>query len=161
MSTPILPSLRESLASQLRTTSEKYCRDLSHLPAEKLGESAGGAARSPLAFTAEVAGFNYLIAKMVRGETVAIPSAEERAAYEATVHDLESATSAVQGSVEEMIATMEAADDAQLATEITAPWGSQIRPIGLLNIAVTHMAYHDGQINFIQTLLGDTDEHYG
>lgn len=161
MSTATLPSLRESLAGQLRYTSASYCRDLGFLPADKLGESAGGVARSPLAFTAEVAGFNHLIAKLVRGEEASLPSAEERTAYEATVTDLESATGAVRGSVDDLIAALESADEVQLATEITAPWGSQIVPINLVGIAVQHMAYHDGQINFIQTLLGDGEEHWG
>lgn len=161
MSTATLPTFRESLVVQLRSAGETYLRDLGHLSADKLGVSPGGAARSALLFTAEVASFNMLIAQLIRGESPALPSAEERAAYEATVTDHASAQGAVTASVDALVAAIEGADDTQLASEITAPWGSKIVLYRLAIIAVQHMAYHDGQINYIQTLFGDTEEHWG
>jgi hypothetical protein len=160
MSTATL-TLKDNLLEQLRDGGKMYVRDLGFIPADKVGECPMGCARTPLAFSAEVAGFNMMLAAMISDEAVPMPSAEERAAMENAVTSVEQASAMVTQSVEKLAQAVEALPDEALGERVTTPWGTESRRAELVNIAITHMAYHDGQINYIQTLYGDGESHWG
>jgi len=59
----------------------------------------------------------------------------------------------------ELVAAILAVAEEETADEIPTPWG----PYSLADCclhAYWNMVYHEGQINYVQTLYGDTDEHY-
>ena len=59
----------------------------------------------------------------------------------------------------ELIAAIMAVPDEDTADEIETPWGRYTLADCCLH-AYWNMVYHEGQINYIQTLYGDMEEHY-
>ncbi len=149
------------LIDRLQTTCKMYLGDLAHLPEDKLGASPMGKARSPQAFTAECAGFNHMMAGLLQGEPTAMPSEEERAAFTAGFSSMAACREQLEASVQHLIAAVEGLSNEQLAEATTAPWGSPMDKFSLAEICATHMNYHDGQINYIQALYGDDQDHWG
>ena len=41
-----------------------------------------------------------------------------------------------------------------------APWGMESKLYEFAQIAISHIWYHDGQLNYVQCLLGDGDYHW-
>jgi uncharacterized damage-inducible protein DinB len=58
-----------------------------------------------------------------------------------------------------LVTAILAVTDDQLETEFETPWGPYSLADGCLH-AYWNMGYHEGQINYIQTLYGDFAEHY-
>jgi hypothetical protein len=50
--------------------------------------------------------------------------------------------------------------DEDLAKTVTAPWQMDAPLYMIAQIAVSHLWYHDGQLNYIQCLLGDEKVHW-
>ena len=59
----------------------------------------------------------------------------------------------------ELISAILAVPDEDTADEIESPWGPYTLADCSLH-AYWNMVYHEGQINYVQTLYGDTEEHY-
>ncbi len=153
-------NLKQHLIEELRQGTQMYLGDLGHLPAERLNQVPMGVARTPLAFTAEVAGFNHLLAATLRGEAASMPSAEQRAEYEARFTSHESCAAHLNASVDALVGAIEALSDEEIAAEGAAPWGAQMPRAKIAAMAASHTAYHDGQLNYIQTLYGDAEDHW-
>lgn len=63
-------------------------------------------------------------------------------------------------AAEEFEAALNAATIERLTTVVTPPWQMPAPLFGLAQIAVSHIWYHDGQLNYIQCLLGDEKIHW-
>ncbi len=65
----------------------------------------------------------------------------------------------LQQSGTELVAAISGIPEEETGDEIPTPWG----PYSLADCclhAYWNMVYHEGQINYVQTLYGDTEEHY-
>lgn len=60
---------------------------------------------------------------------------------------------------EELAAAILAVPDEETGDEIESQWGAYTLADCCLH-AYWNMVYHEGQINYVQTLYGDTEEHY-
>jgi uncharacterized damage-inducible protein DinB len=90
-----------------------------------------------------------------------MPSQEQREAFLASIDSLERAQVGLKRSADAIVAAIEGAEEAALIAEATAPWGEPMPLYMLIYMAADHMTYHDGQVNYIQTLYGDADVHWG
>lgn len=147
------------LAGWVRNVAEMYCKDLRALTPEGYSQSAGGVARSAQDFTAEVAGFNYMLVSMLNGEAPSMPSDEERAGFVASLDTAEKGCEAITTSANAFASALENTTQ-DLSAVITVPWGAQMSLYALANIAANHIMYHDAQLNFIQSLHGDAEMHW-
>ncbi len=77
----------------------------------------------------------------------------------ATCDTLEHILAKLEEAGNELIVAILAVPDEQTGDEIPTPWGQYSLGDCCLH-AYWNMAYHEGQINYLQTLYGDTDEHY-
>ena len=50
--------------------------------------------------------------------------------------------------------------EADLGKEVAMPWGAKFPAMVAILLPTSHMTYHDGQINYIQTLFGDAEFHW-
>jgi hypothetical protein len=57
-------------------------------------------------------------------------------------------------------AALSEASDERLSSMVVAPWGQPAPVFTLAQVTVNHIWYHDGQLNFVQTLLGDEKVHW-
>lgn len=71
---------------------------------------------------------------------------------------LEKATTQLRTAANALALAIEAVPDSDMAGEITAPWGPYPLSRCCLH-AYWNMVYHEGQINYVQTLYGDFEEH--
>ncbi|HLO98381.1 MAG TPA: hypothetical protein VK171_07295, partial [Fimbriimonas sp.] len=70
------------------------------------------------------------------------------------------AVAALASAGEGFCAALAAASDETLNTIATPPWQMPAPIFMLAQIAVSHVWYHDGQLNYIQMLLGDEKVHW-
>jgi hypothetical protein len=78
---------------------------------------------------------------------------------EAECPDLDAVCVKLKESATELVSAIESIPDDVTADTIETEWG----PYSLADCCIHaywNMAYHEGQINYIQTLYGDNDEHY-
>ena len=160
MSSATLTSLKEETIARLNANLETYLKDMAFIPEEKLSVSPMGRARPVLEFTAEVIGFNQFVSKALSGQEVAMPSDEERKAFFDSVSSRDLAKSMLVDSVQEIVSSLERLDEAELTEEVTMYWGAGASKLNVANMAAAHMGYHDGQLNYVQSLFGDDVNHW-
>lgn len=147
------------LIDSIRRIGAMYVSDLSHVPEDKLGACPMGAARTPLDFTAECAGFNFFVASALNGEPFS-RTPEEREAFVKSIDSFDKAKQAIEASVETLADAVSHLGEDDLTREVTTPWGEATTAYRFANMAAMHMMYHDGQINYIQSLYGDDANHW-
>jgi uncharacterized damage-inducible protein DinB len=98
---------------------------------------------------------NRIFAKMLRGEIESAPLGERP---EITFASPQDAQEQLLASARELAGAIRGLSEADLAREYKHPRGT-MRGENFILMAYRNMAYHAGQINFIQTLYGDTEFH--
>ena len=76
-----------------------------------------------------------------------------------SIDTLPKATAMLEETTQQLIAVLLHVPDERLDTEIETEWGPYNAAEACLH-AYWNMVYHEGQINYVQTLYGDIDEHY-
>jgi hypothetical protein len=156
--TPV--DMRTMLADMVTNAASTFVADLKHIPEDKLTVSPGGVARPPLTFTAECIGFNNMIADFLSGGQPTMPEPEKIEKFYASIDTYDKGAAGITASAAKIKAALEAMEPSKLDEIVTAPWGAPM-PLGVLTrIAATHMIYHDGQLNYIQSLYGDGAMHW-
>lgn len=153
--------LKAFLTGMIQRSANRLADDLAHLSTEQLSTSPMGVARNPLHFSAECIGFNSLVVNAFSGAPSLRPSEEAREKFFASFDSLEKAQAGLRRSAEEVVAVIAEADEAKLTEQAMAPWGEPMPLYMLIYVAADHMSYHDGQVNYIQTLYGDAEVHWG
>ncbi len=149
----------EYLANQ----TERMAAGLAHFMAttdpEKLNwkpEMPGSeGSRSPLQQVSECVQVNLGMAKLFRGEVYNAPPG---APPDLLFADAASAQKALIDSAAELASVIRQLDDAALAKMYSHPRG-EILGSNMMIMPLRNMAYHAGQINQIQMLLGDSEFH--
>ncbi len=147
------------LASFARQISGMYVKDLKALSQEAYSKPFNENCRSVQDFTAEIIGMNRMVCTVLRGETPPERDEAATAEFAKSLSTVELAINALKPSIETLAATIESSAD-RMSNPYTAPWGQDMNYFQLANIAVSHIMYHDGQINFIQSLHGDQVVHW-
>jgi hypothetical protein len=106
--------------------------------------------RSVLELTSECVLFNRAFAALLRGEE---PSLDPPA-----LEDGADAQQQLLASARELASVVRGMDDAALERTYPTPFGP-MPGAAMIEIPVRNMAYHGGQINLIQILLGDAEFH--
>lgn len=153
-------NVQSSLGQWIRGVGQMYCKDLDALSDEQFTACCAGKARTPQDFTAEVIGMNFMVAKIIAGEAQSMPNDEERAAFVASINSREVGKAKMTEACEALAAAVEALPDSDLGTEILTPWGQPMTKYGFANLCAGHVWYHDGQLNYIQSMNGDAEIHW-
>lgn len=140
----------------------KFCTliDLKHTPDEVAQTSIGGKCRSPIVITAEVGWFNSFTAKYMFDQSLEMPEEEEIQAFFQTIETKLEARKILRKGFQDLEEAINQMDDADFATEISAPWGQPYTKGGFLMHAIAHTFYHDGQICYAQAFHGDDTIHW-
>ncbi len=113
----------------------------------------GEATRSALQQIGECVVVNGYMAKLIRGDEVA-----PGLSYDLTFASTEEAQTLLLESAKELAQAIRTLPDADLERDFRHP-RAVIRGSNLILMPMRNMAYHAGQINFIQTLYGDSEFH--
>lgn len=153
-------TLKEFLAKSLKESAKMYMEDLRAMPDEVLLASPGGVARSPVDYSHEIAVINRRIAIRLRGEDPGAWPGPEKGFIRAPADmSAQEVVESVQESFDAVVAAFDAFDERELETEIVLPQG-KTSALDLASLAIVHSAYHDGQLNYAQTMAGDEEVHW-
>lgn len=146
-----MPDIREAAKIMTMYTAEMLVKDADYVPDEMLDWSPMDYGKSVLTILYECASANTLIAAAISG-------AQEHKKYKKT--DLATLQKDVLESAQTVCDAIDSLSDADMEGDIQMPWGAIMPASIAIMLPDSHMSYHDGQINYIQTLLGDTKFHW-
>jgi hypothetical protein len=142
----------------LKSVSNRFLQDLQALPEDAFSKSLGGAARTVADIVYEVNLVNDHVGMVVRGEEpFDWPEGYVKAPPD--FQTKEAVIDAFERSSHRLLATAEALTPEGIEATIETEDGETTR-FERFRFATLHLWYHSGQLNFIQTLLGDADWHW-
>lgn len=154
-------NVKEHLIQSTRSAQAMMTNDLKAIPQEQHRVSPGGCARDALNLVAECAMVNGFVAHFLQTGSFERPSAEDRQAHLASFDTAEKALNYLEQETSRLVAAIEAVDENTLGDLIeSTPLGRPMTRFGIAQLPSVHMMYHDGQLNYIQTLLGDDRMHW-
>lgn len=130
---------------------------LEYIPENQRLWRASGCAKTPQEIYLECAGTYLWAAKFLRGEAAdwsqLMPKSQEYS-------DLASAKQLMDDWLQEFFAAIDGIDESRMGEEIDPGWGDKMPLQQFLLLPSYHTCYHAGQLNYIQTLLGDAEMHF-
>ena len=152
-----------SLTSYLQESTMRAQRlltnDLKALPAEKHTACPGGEGRTPINIVAECAAVNGFIAEYLTTGKMERPPREQREAFLNSFDTAEKVLTFLEEQTQRLVEALGNLDVNTLGDMVDGPMGPTPR-LALAQLPATHMMYHDGQLNYIQTLRGDDLFHW-
>ena len=149
-------TVQEYLAKRTLGIAEGFVHFLKLTPEDRrdwrLEATDGSHTRSMLEQAGECVSVNRMFAKMLKGESFA-PGEDPMA--EAKFENIEEAEKLLLESAAVLASAIRELPDASLEKTFVHPKGFQILGENLILLGFRNMAYHVGQVNFIQTLYGD------
>jgi uncharacterized damage-inducible protein DinB len=155
-----MPDIKSVLRTLADDVKKMFEQDLSALSDEAVTHGFAGDARAAVDFSYEVAVVNRRFATVIRGETPGPWPFEGWAVAPEGFRTAESAKAEVSASIDALVAAVDALPDEELTKEITRPDGSTANPLAMFTFCLIHTSYHDGQLNYLQSLRGDTEVHW-
>lgn len=145
-----------NLNGWLQTLSHFLTVDIAAIPEDKLTWSPGGVARSAAGITSEVVNLCNWMAATLRGENAESTYGDDSVApttHAQLIADIAAATGALSTA-------LTSASNEALNAIVTPPWKMDCPAYMCAQIVTSHIWYHDGQLNYIQALLGDDKVHW-
>ncbi|HJP82575.1 MAG TPA: hypothetical protein VJ835_03640 [Fimbriimonadaceae bacterium] len=149
---------RQELVNWLHGVVHMTCADIMAVPEEKWTQSFGGCTRPTYELIADATAFANWIREALHGTftpydgSVINNMGEQMKTREAAVAKVKEVGASLAAAISE--ASIET-----LNKTVQVPWGEQ-KLYSLAQTAVSHFWYHDGQINYVQCLLGDEQVHW-
>lgn len=150
---------RGYLAGWAQALKQMYSADIKAIPADKLTVSPGGVARPANDLTADAILMMNWVTNAMKGNIGTLDEGDYKA-LGAQLTTADAQIAALSTCIDDFCAALGAASDETLNSTIMAPWGMETPVFTLAHIAVSHIWYHDGQLNYIQALNGDGDVHW-
>lgn len=150
----------EFMTGWLGTLTHFFIRDIEAIPADKLGVSPGGKARSPQSIAGEVISLLDWMTETLKGGSP--PAAEGDAAEKlaATLTTPAVIVARMQEASASLRAAIESAPNEIWTKMVLPPWQLEAPCFVITNIVINHIWYHDGQLNTIHMLSGDEKVHW-
>jgi hypothetical protein len=151
---------RNYLGSWGKILTGMYAADIRAIPEEKWNVSFGGCARPASELTADAISILGWTAGALKGN--ASNDSEEGLLdrLKAECATRQGALALLKRTSEDFDQALAGCSDEDLAKTVTAPWQMDAPLYMIAQIAVSHLWYHDGQLNYIQCLLGDEKVHW-
>ena len=137
-----------------------YIADIKAIPDDKWTESFGGCTRPSNVLTADALSFLMWVTEAMKGNVLAGDEANLAAMIQPECDTKAGAIAKISAVSAEFLETLSVSSDDLLLSEVMAPFGMPAPLFGLAQMAVSHIWYHDGQLNYIQCLLGDEKVHW-
>ncbi len=144
----------------MQRAADLFLLDLSYLPEDQYNQSQGNAGRSPQEFVAECVGFNRLVRDALRSGKFGRPTLDAQVQLTEKLSNPKEASAALRKSVDEVLSVFGAMSDEALTKRVVAPWGERLTLLELVHDTASHMNYHGAQLTYIQSLHGDTVNHW-
>ena len=149
---------RAYLAGWLQAVTGMTIADIQAIPDEKWTQSFGGCVRSANHLLADTVTNCIWTTAVLKGENS--PCYDSMGALGEAFSDKAAAIGAFKTASDDLADAIRSASDDVLNSVVAAPWGMPTPVMTLAHISVSHVWYHDGQFNYIQSLLGDEKVHW-
>jgi len=136
-----------------------FRQDLEALPEEAICQSFGPKVRTVADLVYEVNLVNDHVGLTIRGEDL-FDWPEGWIKAPESLNSKEAVLEAFKASSEKIIATVENFSEAQMEETISDGEGGTTNRFERCRFMTLHVWYHSGQLNFIQTLIGDDAWHW-
>ena len=153
-----MPSIKDIAKGATIQQAELIVKDTKYIPEEKFAFCPMGCAKTARQVLAEVAGTNARIGAAIRGEDPATAGGFVEKVEQAST--LDALGVLVRESAKIVCDAIDTLGEADLDKPLKMPWGGVFPGFVAIFLPSQHMTYHDGQINYIQLLLGDTKFHW-
>ena len=151
-----MPSIKEIAKSGVMQQAELLVKDTKFIPEEKFAFCPLGCAKTAKDILAEIANGNIMFVSVFTGGEKD-EAFLKRVAEASTIDEL---GKLVIESARVVADAIDSLDEADLDKDVRMPWGATFPLWQAIFLPTSHMTYHDGQINYIQTLLGDSGFHW-
>lgn len=155
---PATLDVRTTLNGWLAGLKDMYAKDILATPEDKWNAGMGGETRPASVLTADALSLMEWTTEALKGNETDHQAILERMKGECATR--EGAKACLEKTCSEFSSALAGAIDERLSSEIMAPWQMPTPVVILAHIAVNHLWYHDGQINYIQCLIGDGTVHW-
>ena len=152
--------LKAFISEKLQSNLDLYLKDFEALSDDQLANSPGGVARSPYDFSYEVATVNSRVAMRLRGEEPPKMDSEGWMTAPEDFKDRAKAVAALKNSVNDLKSAWESLPEDKIHMDLKIPNWDGATPLSMTHMMASHMGYHGGQLNYIQTLHGDAEMHW-
>jgi uncharacterized damage-inducible protein DinB len=152
-------NLQEKAAKNLRNACNIFLQDLQALPEEVFAKSFGAKTRTVADIVYEVNMVNDHVGMVIRGEKPFDWPEVDFVLAPADFQTKDVIIEAFKKSSEKIVSTLEGFSETQVTEPIQAD-GKETTRFDRCQFMVLHMWYHSGQLNFIQTMLGDDGWHW-
>lgn len=153
------PSVKGDISESLKNGSQLLYKDINAMSDEMLANCPGGKARCGFDLLFEIASVNRMFAGIMRGDGNEAQRPDGWVVAPSDYRSKEVALKNVTESVNELLAAIDGLSDDQLAKPLETPLGTM--PVArLASMMGSHMMYHSGQLNYIQTIHGDDAFHW-
>lgn len=153
------PSVKEDISNGLQSSAQLLYKDISAMNDVMLANCPGGKARCGFDLLFEIATVNRMFAGMMRGDENEASRPDGWLVAPSEYRSKEAAQKDVTDSVNELLAAINSLSEDQLAKPLETPLGTM--PVSrLATMMASHMMYHSGQLNYIQTIHGDDAFHW-
>jgi|GEM_PF-1900997 len=156
--TPFDP--RHDVVERLAFARQLFTADVMSMTHDQLLSTHGGVSRNGYDFLYELVGFFDTFAGLMsksnreiegpQGGWVKAPS---------EFCDRESACVAMSAAADRFVSALQNYNGDYIRDSYDSPVGP-FTPLSMANLAVWHLMYHSGQLNYIQTIDGDADFHW-
>lgn len=137
-----------------------YASDINAIPEDKWNASFGGCTRPASELTADALSLMIWTTEALKGNIEPEYGPENLDQVKVDCQTKASALAKLTSVVEGFSAALANASDESLNAIVTPPWQMDAPLFMIAQIAVSHLWYHDGQLNYIQSLLGDDKVHW-
>lgn len=137
-----------------------YSADIKAIPDDKWETTFGGCTRSARDVTADALAMLNWTTEALKGNVIPTYEGELFEGMKNECATKDGAIAKLQTVAQQFNAALHAASDDALNAIVTPPWQMDAPLYMLAQIAVSHIWYHDGQLNYIQCLLGDEKIHW-
>ena len=131
----------------------RFLYGLDKTPDDKLEWSPGGSAKNALQLAGKLAGFLTFFDHILQHQTWP----ERPATPPPAPSDRDAAKNAVHAAFSKVQATIAGLTEEGLAKQAAAPWGAQLTLAEWVTAVGGVVAYHQGQLNYLQLAYGDED----
>lgn len=134
-----------------------YSADINAVPDDKWTATFGGCTRPCSDLTADALSLMVWFTNEATGKPQSESVMEELGGACATK---DGATAKMKEVCDEFQAALAQTNDEKLLTPVQTPIGMEMPLYAVAQIAVSHIWYHDGQLNYVHCLLGDDKVHW-
>jgi len=152
--------LQQLESRRVRTLLELLHRAAQHVPPDKAEWKPEGQGKSARELIEHLTGANHAFAGLIEGDPSG-PSVEkdDRHKIRLQSESYEQALEALKASGEALAEAIASVPDEELSQERRMPWGETWKLTQLITAPSAHIAYHWGQLCYLQTLWGDWKDY--